>query len=81
MALKDWGINKQADKITFSWHNKKIGEFVWVYLQDYDKECWGYNKKSEWFFEVHKHNVTTIEKVAKSQKQAMDYAKDYMEKN
>jgi len=78
MVKKDWKINKQGDKNTFSWHNEDIEEFVWVYLQDYSEESYGYKKKSEWFFEVHKHNTTILEKATKTKSQAMAWAEKYM---
>ena len=81
MALKDW--KKVNGEDTFNqWYRKDNTSLnVFVYLQDYAEEAYGYKKKSEWVYEVHKERQTIREKAFDTKSEAMKFAKDYMRRH
>ena len=73
MATKDWKkISEDNERI--HWHNNKIHEGAFVYLQDYIPEL---KKDNEWTFTI-EPNKKGIDKPFKSKSQAISFAKQYM---
>ncbi len=74
MALKDWNLDTEAEKL-MQWYNPKTRVSVFVYEQDFIPEL---KKKSYWVFEVGTSSRTIKEVKSSSKSNATSKAKAYM---
>ena len=84
MAIKDWKLVKKDDTFT-TWQKVRKGEeqnlFLTIFKQDYNQEAWGYKKPIDYPITIGTCSNKSLEKIFKTKKEALSFAKNYMRRN